>query len=349
MHYFLRVDFEGFRKIIDDLGGITVDVERSFVDYQYPDYNFGYQTIKFEKGKQDFNGEKALQFARSRKGVTTEGSGGISEGSDFARSKRQQKIIFAAKQKFFSLGTLLNPVKINSILNDLGDHVSTNMEIWEMIRFTDMAKEVDSGSVVNKVIDNGPGGLLHSEIASETGAYVLVPNAGLGKYAEIQAVAKTFFSEEIEPTTIEHEAATLAIKNGTKETGLAKLIATELESIEFTIANAENALTQTGNEKTVIYDFTDGNKPQALRILKEQLNANVAAGIPVNIRNEQKPSETKVDFLVIIGNDNTSALRAARKKAEEDAEAAEAAAETEAAAESQKATQDAASVEKTAD
>ena len=223
------------------------------------------------------------------------------------------------------------------------------MEIWEMIRFTDMAKEVDSGSVVNKVIDNGPGGLLHSEIASETGAYVLVPNAGLGKYAEIQAVAKNIFSEEIEPTTIEHEAATLAIKNGTKETGLAKLIATELESIEFTIASAENALTQTGNEKTVIYDFTDGNKPQALRILKEQLSANVAAGIPVNIRNEQKQSEDTVDFLVIIGNDNTSALRAARKKAEEDAEAAEAAAETEAAAESQKATQDAASVEKTAD
>lgn len=323
MHYFLRVDFEGFRKTIDTLGGVSVFVERGFVDYQYPDYNYGYQTVRFQKGWQTLNGEKALQYSRSRKGITLQPSDGVSEGSDFARSRRQQKIIFAAKEKFFSAETLLNPKKITGILDNLGEHVATNMEIWEMMRFSEIAKDADSEKVINKVLDNSPAGLLHSEISDE-GAYVLLPIKGLGKYEDIQKLVKSIFSEAPEQTTneptIKHEGGSVEVRNGTKESNLAKKIGEEITALNFTVAQIGNAITQTGNEKTVIYDFTEGKKPQALQVLRTQLNANVATGIPAYLRKEKSGNTEKVDFIVIVGEDNTTwARNASNSKANQNA------------------------------
>jgi len=104
IHYYARLDFEGFRKAIDDVGGIDIYVENSFTDYEYPDYNYGYQTISFKKGWEHMSGERALQFVRSRHGTS-------GEGSDFARSKRQQKVLFAVKERIFSINTFINPAQ----------------------------------------------------------------------------------------------------------------------------------------------------------------------------------------------------------------------------------------------
>jgi LCP family protein required for cell wall assembly len=90
--YYARVDFEAFKEIIDNVGGITVNVERSFTDLSYPGPNDSYQTISFQAGEQEMNGEQALIFSRSR-----HGSNG--EGSDFARARRQQLMLSAFKKK----------------------------------------------------------------------------------------------------------------------------------------------------------------------------------------------------------------------------------------------------------
>ncbi len=51
IHYYARIDFAGFRKIIDDFGGLDIYVDQSFTDYQYPDYNFGYKPVSFKQGQ----------------------------------------------------------------------------------------------------------------------------------------------------------------------------------------------------------------------------------------------------------------------------------------------------------
>lgn len=105
VHYGLVIDFSGFMKIVDVLGGVEVDVERGFVDEKYPiagkeddecdgdlEYKCRYETIRFEEGAQTMNGETALIFARSR---NAEGD----EGTDLAREIRQQKILAAIQTK----------------------------------------------------------------------------------------------------------------------------------------------------------------------------------------------------------------------------------------------------------
>ena len=121
VHYAVVLDFSGFKKIIDVLGGVEVDVEVSFVDKKYPipgreddlcdgdpEYGCRYETLHFVQGKQVMDGETALKFARSR---NAEGD----EGTDFARQKRQQKIIEAVKSKILDRSTLLSPKKLLEI------------------------------------------------------------------------------------------------------------------------------------------------------------------------------------------------------------------------------------------
>ena len=95
--YFAVMDFSGFEKAIDQVGGVDVTVDRTFTDYQYPDSGTGYLPPQtFTAGPQHMDGARALIFARSRHAA------GV-EGSDFARSQRQQKIIDAFKQKVLSM------------------------------------------------------------------------------------------------------------------------------------------------------------------------------------------------------------------------------------------------------
>lgn len=120
--YTVVVNFEFFKNFIDEIGGITVEVERSFDDYKYPiagkendlcggdpEFKCRYEHIHFEAGKQEMDGETALKFVRSR---NAEGE----EGTDFARAQRQQKVILAIKQKILSWEILSQPKKLLQLI-----------------------------------------------------------------------------------------------------------------------------------------------------------------------------------------------------------------------------------------
>ena len=127
IEYFLAVDFEGFKKIADYLGGVEVDVPVTFDDYFYPvkglenetcrksaseiaelhqkysgfdlekQFECRYEHIHYDKGKSHMDGESVLKFVRSRHSSE--------HGGDFARSQRQQAVIVALKEKLVSLQT----------------------------------------------------------------------------------------------------------------------------------------------------------------------------------------------------------------------------------------------------
>ncbi|MFA6525241.1 MAG: LCP family protein [Patescibacteria group bacterium] len=313
IHYYGRVDFEGFRKVIDDIGGVDVYVERTFYDPLYPDYNYGYQPVSFQQGNNHFNGEKALQFARSRHGNNN-------EGSDFARSQRQQKILLAAKEKLLSSSTLLNPSLILNIVDDLADHVRVNMEPWEMIKLYNMIKDVSADQIIDEVIDNSPDGPLHSETTID-GAYILRPNAGPDDFSEIQDIAQNIFQVE-ETKTVTRENATIEIHNGTKIAGLAAKTAETLRNAGYNIVAVGNAADQ-NNETTTIYDLTGGTKPQTLAALKMEIGSEIASTVPAYLYTPDKNEVTyqglsaplnsdivsqsgEVDFLILLGTDGVT-------------------------------------------
>jgi LCP family protein required for cell wall assembly len=216
--YGVRIDFAGFVKAVDMIGGLDVVVNNTFDDYIYPvegkethpcgkteteiqeftktasasaEQNLAiffpcrYQHIHFDKGLNHMNGTEALEFVRSRHALGQ-------EGTDFARSARQQEIIKATKDKVLSLGILLNPGKVIGLYDILQSSIDTDIGQNEFDDFIRLADKMRGATITNTVLDYGnpetgrPGLLINPEASADYGyAWVLIPRIGVGNYSEI--------------------------------------------------------------------------------------------------------------------------------------------------------------------
>jgi LCP family protein required for cell wall assembly len=124
------IDIDHLEEIINAVGGVDVMVERSFTDEKYPaevsldpsQDQALYQTIAFSQGDNHFNGEQALKFMRSRQ------SEDLIEGTDQARSKRQQKVIEALVHKLSRDKSIMTPDSLGKLLS-LWNQIETNMDM----------------------------------------------------------------------------------------------------------------------------------------------------------------------------------------------------------------------------
>ncbi len=297
IHYFAAVDFNGFTEIVDAIGGIEVNVETSFTDNQFPDANYGYQEISFEAGEQEMDGLTALRFARSRHGNN-------GEGSDFARSKRQQKIIMAIKDKVTSFNTLINPKKITDLFSLFNKYTTTDLEPWEAVKLVHMSKGIDTQNIIHQSIDDRPGGYLKAGF-SEQGAYILQPITG--NYEQIQLLVKNIFELE----ELSEENAKIIIQNGTDIPGMALEAVNHLNQIGYNVLRYGNAPEQ-DKITTVIYNYTD-NKPKTEESLEAIFQSKSKTKIPLeysneiitqkwDIRDDERELE-QIDFLIVLGMD----------------------------------------------
>ncbi|MDD4901232.1 MAG: LCP family protein [Patescibacteria group bacterium] len=304
--YYLTIDFTGFEKVIDDLGGIKINVENTFDDYKYPilgkedaPWAERFEHLHFDAGEQTMNGSLALKYVRSRHAF------GV-EGSDFARAKRQQRVLEAVKEKLMSFYTLLNPNLISKLTKDVTDNYSTNIKIWEMIKLWGLAKDIKSENIYNRVLDNSPSGLLVDAV-SEDGAYLLRPTSG--DFSEIQYLTNNIFTDApvIDKEKVEQDKAAVEVRNGTWINGLANQLALDLEKYGFTIARVGNS-SQQNLQKSVIYDLTYGAKIKALTVLKNKTNADVFMGMPEWLINDlagevsKETNPIQPDFIIILGS-----------------------------------------------
>ena len=316
IHYYVKVDFDGFEELIDELGGVNVYVERAFTDSTYPTDDYLTTTVNFEEGWQKMDGETALQFSRSRHGNN-------GEGSDFARAARQQKILLAVKDRVLSASTLLNPSRLSKVVSTLSSHMQTNMSLWEMVRLGSFVPQIDTEAITHHVLDESEDGPLYA--TSINGAYVLLPRND--DWSPVQRLAANVFSETDEnvnittPTDDVPPFVRLEIQNGTQITGFAFTVSQLLETEGFEVVKVGNAGDRSYTH-TVIYDLTNGKKSQELETLRAALQAEVsmsAAGwiytneiVPteLSISNEpatEKATEEDIDFLIILG-ENTANL-----------------------------------------
>lgn len=276
IHYAVAIDFTGFKDIVNTLGGVTVDVEKDLVDTQYPTSKGGYQTFKVRKGTQKMDGELALKYARSRHST-----------SDFDRAARQQKVLVAIKEKALKMETILNPTKIAGLLDALGNHLKTDIQLWEIQRLIDISRGIDASKIVNKVI-NGEEGLVKTTMIN--GMSVVVPVSG--DYSEIRKFAHELFID----TYITDENARVLVLAGTKNTNAAKKLGSMLKSYNYNVIKIDNA-SKLDYKNTIIYDNTKGSKPYTLEFLKKRLEK-------LSLRPEIKQSsEYDADIIIIIGSD----------------------------------------------
>lgn len=312
IHYYAMVDFTGFRDVINTIGGIRVYVENSFSDFSYPDYNYGYQTISFQKGWDTFDGERALQYARSRKGDN-------GEDGDFARAKRQQIILEATRDTVMSASTFLNPTRLSGLLQDVEQHAELDMEIWEILKMAKMVENIKREDIINGVVDYETTGLVVSYTDADTGASLIRPTAGENNYSEIQKFATTIFEKNTlsnTKSTPAEEKASIIIQNGSGIEGLGYTLQEKIEKKEITIAAVLNALISDSTH-TIIYDFHPEENAATRDVLEKMFDIPVVqATIPNNpdalvrlstdintavIDIENIPKDT--DFIILLGSD----------------------------------------------
>ncbi|PIS21042.1 hypothetical protein COT52_00625 [candidate division WWE3 bacterium CG08_land_8_20_14_0_20_43_13] len=197
IHYYAVIGFDSFVRMVDILGGVDIEVRNGFDDYMYPIPGLEdvlpeenrYEHLHFEPGWQHFNGQTALKFARSRKALGP-------EGSDFARSTRQQQVVAALKSKALSLETLTSPDRLKSLYSEFSDALETNVSLGEAL---EIAKIFSQVSFTNYYVMNGSSPddpqLLYDIIDENLydGQYVLVPKAG--DYSALQDFFAHIFEE----------------------------------------------------------------------------------------------------------------------------------------------------------
>lgn len=291
--YSVRVDFRGFADIIDILGGIPITVDNSFVDYKYPTLDKKYQTVSFAAGPQTMDGARALMYVRSRHSLDS------NEGSDFARGRRQQKVLAAVKEKVFSTTLFLRPQKVGEILDTLKANISTNMEIWQMLTVGNALKKSAASDIISIILDDESGALISDTI---DGAYVLRPREG--SFLPLQDKVRNIFTEIPTDDTRDIGANTsVIVRNGTSIDGLGGKAAALLTRYQFSVRAVENARERT-YQKTLIFDLSDNAEPK----LKQFLSTLLGGESIYDPYSPELDTVSAADFLVILGSDLPPAL-----------------------------------------
>lgn len=303
--YYIRLDFKAFEEIIDELDGVTVTVDKTFTDSEFPAPKNEFQTVSFKAGEQTMDGQTALTFARSRHGNN-------GEGSDFARARRQQKILAALKEKITDIDVLLNPIKVTRILSDLENHLTTNMEFDELVSLAKLGKNIDTNSTKSLVLDTSVNGFLVNYISSG-GAFMLTPKTG--NFTAINAAVASVFNTSTEApgsnaqntttqvTTLAPNkntnvvaAPNIEIQNGTWNAGLAARVRRRLEFRDVIITTIGNYANKPLSQSKM---YADKTVPQGLvNTLVDELKIPLTGTLPKDI-----PFNTSTNVLIILGDD----------------------------------------------
>jgi anionic cell wall polymer biosynthesis LytR-Cps2A-Psr (LCP) family protein len=180
VHDVFLVDFDGFKEVIDLLGGLEINIENGFDDYWFPipgkendpcdgdpEYKCRYEHLHFDAGWQVLNGEIALKYVRSR---NAEGD----EGTDFARAKRQQNLFLALKNNLLTSKVLLDPHKLQGLWQIVQKSFTTDIQLEEYPLWAKLLLQFEREKINNQVL-NGEQGLLYHPQIHYSGQWVMLP------------------------------------------------------------------------------------------------------------------------------------------------------------------------------
>lgn len=130
LHYYVKVNLEGFERIVDALGGIEIEVEKN-MDYWDPTQDL---LIDLKAGKQTLSGSQALDYVRWRE----DGKG------DVGRIPRQQKFLRILADKLLSMSTVW---KLPELVGIFTKNVETDMDVLQILQFAEKLRRIDLGEL----------------------------------------------------------------------------------------------------------------------------------------------------------------------------------------------------------
>ncbi len=216
---YVTIDFDGFKRAVDILGGVDVSVAKTFDDYEYPvdgkekdlcgkteadlpdlekiasdspslAFPCRYEHLHFDQGTTHMNGETALKYVRSRHS--------LQDGSDFGRAARQQRFLEAVKEKVVSPAFI---AKVLPLMDEMSTYIKTDIDLALFQKLSPLlykSKEFKNVSIIPSY-DN----FLKSSTSSY-GGYILIPETGIDNWQEIQQWVQTSVTtgSSLTPTAI---------------------------------------------------------------------------------------------------------------------------------------------------
>lgn len=177
IHYFVAMDFSGFKEAVDAIGGVDLEVKQAIDDPLYPDAQSGYEAFTLPAGKQHLDGETALKYARSRQTTT-----------DFDRAARQQQILVAFRHQLVNQKVLFDRQRTRRLQEAVDKHLKTDLSQREVAKLGLIWREIDDGRTTRHVIDGT--NFLEPYF---NGSYT--PRAGFGDFSEIHEFVKNIFEQ----------------------------------------------------------------------------------------------------------------------------------------------------------
>ncbi|MBI2007959.1 LCP family protein [Candidatus Saccharibacteria bacterium] len=285
IHYHAVFDFAAFKQIVDALGGISVNVPETLYDPTIAWENH-YNPVIAAKGVQQFDGAKALLYAKSRQ-----------TSSDFARAERQRLLLVAIKDKALSLGTFSNPIKIIQLMNSLGRNVYSDFDTQSIKCLYTQISQVQSHNIKSLDLVKPPNDLLTT--GPLYGRSIVRPKAGLFDYSQVRNYVRTTFRDGF----LAKENATVAIYNATSTAGLATTSANILKTFGYNVTVVENAPNQTNPADTVVVDLSKGTNKYTRNYLERRYGVTALSSLPAGL-GVSPPQNT--DFVIIVGTDANS-------------------------------------------
>ncbi len=260
IQYYVLVSFDGFRKVIDTLGGVTITVPAPVVDDGYPlsDGSGQHLRVYIPAGTQHMTGQEALTYARSRK------ASGLYD--DFNRSARQEQILVALQQRA-DLATI--SANLGDLIDALGKAVHTDIPQGPdfLGPLIDLARHIGPEDIKAYTFappTHGSGGLVKS-------SYVFWPNI-----KAIRATVKQALSGGPKrPPAVQRavdEQAPILVENGTGISGQSDALAAQLQALglEPTVSQEQPSRTD-GATRLLVVNGADSAYPATLALLIETL------------------------------------------------------------------------------
>lgn len=245
---YISLNFKGFTEAIDILGGVDINIEKAFIDSQYPidgkekdlcdqeelfkkaepyitppfdeterlnkfkedpkieefvknatdspelAFPCRYEKLEFKTGLTHMNGETALKYVRSRHSET--------DGGDFARARRQQKLIEVVKNKVLSISFLS---KIIPLMDEFKKDVKTDINLDTIKKFISQSDKINKFTISPFILTDQ--NILENAVSDDR-QYILVPNEGIDNWDGLQKLINNTIND-ITPTSLATSPATL--------------------------------------------------------------------------------------------------------------------------------------------
>ena len=269
--HWVRVGYDGFARVVDELGGVDLLVPcRTNLQYK-PPTSEEQREIILEPGMHHLEGPMALRYVRTRRG-----------DSDFERSQRQQRFIKAVWDQFKSPDIVL---KIPGLWSALKGAFDTDLKLGDVLALAPTALGLEPHRVRSLYI-----GRYQTEYwTSDGGASVLLPIP-----EKIEEIVARLYAPPAQEDLVAARSARVQVQNGTTRPYLGHIAADQLRWAGFEVAGIGSA-ERVDYVNTWIHVYNE--KPEALAELARLLNVRAKYIV------RQPDADQEADMLVILGAD----------------------------------------------